>query len=76
MTFGRSGVYQYNVIDFAILEADWRCCFRFIKYAAEGMSFGNSVYWVHFDEEFSDKVDLFSSRYTFLIFFFFGENYQ
>ncbi|KAI9093241.1 hypothetical protein K1719_027255 [Acacia pycnantha] len=22
---------------------------------AEGLSFGNSVYWVHFDEEFSDK---------------------
>jgi len=27
-------------------------------FAAEGLTFGNSVYWVRFDEEFSDKVSL------------------
>lgn len=42
-------------VDFLIL--DWRCYFN-CKYAAEGLAFGNSVYWIRFDEEFSEKVDL------------------
>jgi len=29
------------------------------EYAAEGPAFGNSVYWIQFDEEFSQKVSLF-----------------
>jgi len=29
------------------------------EYAAEGLAFGNSVYWVRFDEEFSQKVSSF-----------------
>lgn len=28
----------------------------YCEYAAEGLVFGNSVYWIRFDEEFSDKV--------------------
>ena len=27
-----------------------------LGYAAEGLAFGNSVYWIRFDEEFSEKV--------------------
>jgi hypothetical protein len=30
------------------------------EYAAEGLTFGNSVYWIWFDEEYSDKVIFFS----------------
>ncbi|MBA0783598.1 hypothetical protein Gotri_001291 [Gossypium trilobum] len=33
---------------------DWRCYFH-CEYAAEGLAFGNSVYWIRFDEEFTDK---------------------
>ncbi|MBA0752193.1 hypothetical protein Gogos_001053, partial [Gossypium gossypioides] len=39
-------------ITFVIL--DWRCYFH-CEYAAEGLAFGNSVYWIRFDEEFTDK---------------------
>ncbi|KAA3486773.1 mRNA cap guanine-N7 methyltransferase 1 isoform X2 [Gossypium australe] len=33
---------------------DWRC-YCHCEYAAEGLAFGNSVYWIRFDEEFTDK---------------------
>ncbi|MBA0699522.1 hypothetical protein Goari_001152, partial [Gossypium aridum] len=33
---------------------DWRCYFH-CEYAAEGLAFGNSVYWIRFDEEFTNK---------------------
>ncbi|MBA0728201.1 hypothetical protein Golax_001123 [Gossypium laxum] len=33
---------------------DWRCFFH-CEYAAEGLAFGNSVYWIRFDEEFTNK---------------------
>ena len=35
---------------------DWRCYFH-CDYAAEGLGFENSVYWIRFDEEFADKVN-------------------
>lgn len=51
-------------IFFVIL--DWRCYFL-CEFVAEGLTFGNRVYWVRFDEEFSDKVILFSWSCCFII---------
>lgn len=34
---------------------DSRCYFD-SEFSAEGLFFGNSVYWIRFDEEFSEKV--------------------
>ena len=45
----------YAVWQTIFVILDWRCYFH-CKYAAEGLAFGNSVYWVRFDEEFSEKV--------------------
>lgn len=36
---------------------DWKWYFH-CEYAAEGLTFGNSVYSIRFDEEFSQKVEL------------------
>jgi hypothetical protein len=47
------------------------------EYAAEGLVFGNSVYWIRFDEEFSEKVELlllattWSLIFHFLLMFFY-----
>ncbi|RYR22993.1 hypothetical protein Ahy_B03g068265 isoform C [Arachis hypogaea] len=53
---------------FSFLILDWRCDFH-CEYAAEGLVFGNSVYWIRFDEEFADKKFKSSSpfgiKYTF-----------
>jgi hypothetical protein len=42
----------------------WQLIFSFLigdafhcEYAAEGLALGNSVYWIRFDEEFSEKVE-------------------
>ena len=39
-------------VTFAIHDRGISLC----EYAAEGLAFGNSVYWIQFDEEFSRKV--------------------
>ncbi|WJX68906.1 mRNA (guanine-N(7))-methyltransferase [Trifolium repens] len=40
-----------------------------VRNEAEGLTFGNSVYWIWFDEEYSDKKfkasDPFGIKYTF-----------
>ncbi|KAL9297864.1 hypothetical protein ACSQ67_023760 [Phaseolus vulgaris] len=59
-------VHTDLLISFLIL--DWRYYFP-CEFAAEGLTFGNSVYWVRFDEEFSEKKFKSSSpfgiKYTF-----------
>lgn len=34
----------------------WPDMFFGYEYAAQGLMFGNSVYWIRFDEEYAEKV--------------------
>lgn len=45
------------------LTYDIKSCLR---YAAEGLVFGNSVYWIRFDEEHANKVNPFLFSIIFL----------
>jgi hypothetical protein len=54
-------------VDFLILD---RRCYFHCAYAAEGLAFGNSVYWIRFDEEFSEKVGLSLLATTWCLFLF------
>ncbi|KAE9447032.1 hypothetical protein C3L33_21072, partial [Rhododendron williamsianum] len=56
-----SGIYG-ELLAVALFAASLNVVFQFVmdvaftcEYAAEGLVFGNSVYWIRFDEEFSDK---------------------
>ncbi|KAH1247706.1 mRNA cap guanine-N7 methyltransferase 1 [Glycine max] len=62
--------FKLNLVvdDIFFVILDWRCYFL-CEFVAEGLTFGNRVYWVRFDEEFSDKKFKSSSpfgiKYTF-----------
>lgn len=40
-------------------------CIIFSPIAAQGLGFGNSVYWITFDEEFDNKVNFYICRHSF-----------